>query len=49
MGETLNQSYILMDWVNVNRGWWQQIFSIDVTGNLMELRQYVPLGDLKDM
>ena len=37
MGETLKCSYIPMDWVTVD------------VGILMELRQYVPIGDPKDM
>ena len=30
MGETLMWLYILMDWVIVDRDWWQQVFSIEV-------------------
>ena len=28
MGETLKLSYIFIDWVVVDGGWWQQVFSI---------------------
>ena len=49
MGETLKWSYILMDWVTVDGGWWQQVFLIEEPRYLMGFRQCVPLGDLKDM
>ena len=29
MGETLKWSYIHMDYVTIDGGWWQQIFSIE--------------------
>ena len=28
MGETLKWSYMFMDWVTVDEGWWQHVFSI---------------------
>ena len=28
MGETLKWSYISMDWVTVDGGWWEHVFSI---------------------
>ena len=31
MCETLKWSYIPMDWVNVDKKWWQQVFSIEVS------------------
>ena len=30
MGDTLKWSYIHKDWVTVDEGWWQQVFSIEV-------------------
>ena len=27
MGETLKWSYIPMNWVTIDGGWWQQVFS----------------------
>ena len=36
-----------MDWVTVDGGWWQQVFSIKIQGYLMRLRQCVPLDDPK--
>ena len=29
MGETLKWSYIPMNWVTIDGGWWQQVFSIE--------------------
>ena len=29
MGETLKWSYIPMDWVTVDDGWWKQLFLIE--------------------
>ena len=29
MDETLKWSYIPMDWVTIDEGWWQQVFSIE--------------------
>ena len=29
MGKTLIWSYIAIDWVNIDRGWWQQVFLIE--------------------
>ena len=29
MGETLKWPYIPMNWVPVDGGWWQQVFSIE--------------------
>ena len=29
MGETLEWSYIPMNWITVDGGWWQQVFSIE--------------------
>ena len=29
MGETLEWSYIPMNWIIVDEGWWQQVFSIE--------------------
>ena len=48
-GETLKWSYIPMDWVIVDGGWWQLIFLIEAPRYLIGLRQCVPLGDPKDM
>ena len=31
MGETLKWSHILMDWITINGGSWQQVFSIKAT------------------
>ena len=49
MDETLKWSHIPMDWVTVDGGWWQQVFSIEEPWYLMGLRQCVSSGDLKDM
>ena len=49
MGKTLKWSYIPMDWVIVDGGWWQLIFLIEAPRYLIGLRQCVPLGDPKDM
>ena len=29
MGETLKWSYIPMDWVTIDGGWWQRVFLIE--------------------
>ena len=49
MGETLKWSYISMDWVTINGGWWQQVFLIQAPSHLLGLRPCIPLGDPKDM
>ena len=29
MGETLKWSYTLIDWVTIDGGWWQHVFSLE--------------------
>ena len=43
MGETLRWSYIFMDWVTIDGGWWQQVLSIEVSWYLIGLRQWLLL------
>ena len=38
MGEALKWSYIPMDCVTVDGGWWQQVFSIETLSYLIRLR-----------
>ena len=48
MGEILKWLYIPMDWVTIDGGWWQHVFSIETSWYLMDWDS-VPLGDPKDM
>ena len=49
MGETLKWSYIPMDLVTIDESWWQQVLLIEAPWYLIQLGQYVPLDDPKDM
>ena len=49
MGETLKWSYILINWVIVDKGWWQHVISIEAPSYLMDCDNVSPWVIQKDM